>query len=171
MKIYGTYASTLSRWIHSRVAPLKFSSVLDIGCGRGHWLQDLTRRYPHLDPISGIDISPISLRTAKERVPHGTFHVLDIQTEYLRKTFDLVLCTDVIELIHDDEAALQNIRRMTAKFLLITTLQGNFLPEWEVRIGGHVRNYRRDELVTKMKRAGFDIAQCIEWGFPFYSPL
>ncbi len=171
MKIYGPYARTLTRWIHKLLDPLEFSSVLDVGCGRGHTLQRLIQRYPHIKCVAGIDLSSISLQAARERVGQGDYYVMDIQIDYLSERFDLVLCTDVIELLLNDAQALINIRHMTAKYVLVTSLQGNFLPEWEVRIGHHVRNYRRGELVAKMKAAGFNIKCCVEWGFPFYSPL
>ena len=171
MKVYGPYARTLTRWIHKLLDPLDFSSVLDIGCGRGHTLQRLIQRHPRINRVAGIDISPISLQAARERLGQGDFYTMDIQTDYLPERFDLVICTDVIELLLDDTQALINMRNMTAKYVLVTSLQGDFVPEWEVRIGHHVRNYRRGELVTKMQAAGFSIHTCMEWGFPFYSPL
>ncbi|MBA3870216.1 MAG: class I SAM-dependent methyltransferase [Anaerolineae bacterium] len=171
MKIYGPYARTLTRWIHKLLDPLVFSSVLDVGCGRGHTLQRLIQRYPQIERVAGIDLSPISLQDARERVGQGDYYVMDIQTSALSEQFDLVICTDVIELLLHDTQALNNMRKMTAKYLLVTSLQGNFLPEWEVRISHHVRNYRRGELAAKMREAGFNIQCCVEWGFPFYSPL
>jgi SAM-dependent methyltransferase len=171
MKIYGPYARTLTRWIHKLLDPLDFSSVLDVGCGRGHTLQRLIQRYPKIDRVAGIDLSAISLEAARERVGQGDYYVMDIQTDHLSEHFDLVVCTDVIELLLDDTQALINMRNMATKYILVTSLQCDFLPEWEVRISNHVRNYRRGELVRKMQVAGFNIKCCVEWGFPFYSPL
>lgn len=171
MKVYGPYARTLKRWVYILLDPLDFSSILDVGCGRGQTLQSLAARYPQITRLAGIDISPISLRAARERVGRGDFHALDIQSQCLEEKFELVICTDVMELLRDDIAALANMRKMVAKYVLITSLQGNFLPAWEVRIGNHVRNYRRGELLSKMEQAGFCIERCVEWGFPFYSPL
>src|SRR5260370_13390149 len=146
MKVYGPYARTLKRWIITLLDPLEFSSVLDVGCGRGQTLQNLVLRYPQINHVAGIDLSAKSLQVAKERAGQGKFHVLDIQTQRLDEVFDLVICTDVMELLRDDVLALINMRKMTAKYVLITSLQGNFLPEWEVLIGNHVRNYKRGEL-------------------------
>ena len=171
MKLYGPYARTLTRWIHKLLDPLDFSSVLDVGCGRGHTLQRLLQRYPQVERVAGIDLSPISLQAARERVGQGDYYAMDIQEGSLSERFDLVICTDVIELLLHDTQALINMREMTTRYILVTTLQGNFLPEWEVRISQHVRNYKRGELVTKMQEAGFNIQCCVEWGFPFYSPL
>jgi hypothetical protein len=36
---------------------------------------------------------------------------------------------------------------------------------------GHVRNYAVGELRQKIEAVGFEIAEIIEWGYPFYSPL
>src|SRR6476659_7146069 len=91
MKIYGPYARTLTRWIHKLLDPLDFSSVLDVGCGRGHTLQRLTEHYPHINRVAGIDLSPISLQAAQGRVGQGDFYAMDIQTSHLPERFDLVI--------------------------------------------------------------------------------
>jgi hypothetical protein len=58
---------------------------------------------------------------------------------------------------------------MTAGHVIISSVQGR-MRGFEEKIG-HVRNYRRGELVEKVLRAGLSTSRVIEWGFPFYSPL
>jgi hypothetical protein len=81
----------------------------------------------------------------------------------------LVICSEVLEHIRDDDTALRNLRKMVGKHLVISTPQGRMRGfEREV---GHVRNYARGELVDKIEKTGFAVISVVEWGFPFYSPL
>jgi 2-polyprenyl-3-methyl-5-hydroxy-6-metoxy-1,4-benzoquinol methylase len=171
MKRYGPYSRHVRRWQHKLMTPLAFSSVLDVGCGQGDALLEIKARYPHVQRVAGVDLSPVSIERARALVGEGRFEVLNVETDVLDETFDLVICADVVEHIHDDERVLANICKMTRGYALVSSIQGNSLPAWEAREVGHVRNYRRGELAAKMQRAGFEILNVVEWGFPFYSPL
>ena len=46
------------------------------------------------------------------RVPQGEFGVLDLVTETTGKTYDLLICSEVLEHIEDDLGAMKNLRRM-----------------------------------------------------------
>ena len=175
MKKHGPYSRHVRRWIHDIVQACEFESVLDVGCGQGELLQEFLGRYPQVETVAGVDYSPASVAITEQRIGQGQYHALDLQADdmlglYGRK-FDLTTCVDVVEHIEDDVATLANIKRVTGKYALVSTIQGNHLPEWEREAVGHVRNYRRGELVEKMQSVGFEIDRVVEWGFPFYSPL
>ena len=51
-------------------------SVLDLGCGNGHFLRELSRR-GHKAPLLGVDFSPPLLRDA-ESTPGVLFHEIDL---------------------------------------------------------------------------------------------
>ncbi len=171
MKRYGPYSRHVRSWIHRFVAPLAFTSVLDAGCGQGELLKEMLARYPQIQRVAGIDFSPASINITRQRIEKGRFEVIDLQTQHLDEQYDLVVSIDVMEHIPDDVAALANLRKMTKGHALVSTIQGNSLPQWEVDTVGHVRNYRRGELAAKMEKAGFVVERVVEWGFPFYSPL
>ena len=171
MKRFGPYSRHVRRWIHHFIAPLDFTSVLDAGCGQGEMLKEIRATYPQVTRVAGIDFSQASVDTTRQRLGSGRFEVIDLQTQHLDEIFDLTLSIDVMEHIPDDLAALVNLRRMTGKYALVSSIQGNFLHQWEADTVGHVRNYRRGELARKMEQAGFIIDEVVEWGFPFYSPL
>lgn len=175
MKRYGPYSRHVRRWLHALIRKLEFTSVLDVGCGQGEGLAEILRLYPSVTEVAGIDYSQSSVDITAQRIQQGEYHALDLQTDDMRerfgRQFDLTYSLDVVEHIEDDRAALRNIRRATRKYTVIGTVQGTHLPEWEKEVVGHVRNYRRGELVEKMEEAGFIIDRVIEWGFPFYSPL
>lgn len=169
MKTYGPFSRHLRRLIKSIIRPLAFESVLDVGCGQGSLLAELCKESPRANPC-GCDISAVALELARQRLPHGRFYVLDVSREHLGEKFDLVICSEVLEHISDDMAALANLTNMTRKYLLITAPQGR-MRRFESSEVGHVRNYARNELVKKIRTHGFDIISMVEWGFPFYSPL
>ena len=168
MKKYGPFSRHLRRIIKKIIRPLEFQSVLDVGCGQGSLLQELQAEFPRVKPY-GIDLSASAIELARERVSGGRFCVLDITAESLEQKCDLVICSEVLEHIPDDITALQNLRKMTLKYLLISTPQGR-MRGFE-RQYGHVRNYAAGELVSKIEASGFEVASIVEWGFPFYSPL
>ena len=168
MKKYGPFSRHLRRMIKQIVRPLEFQSVLDIGCGQGSLLQELQTEFPKIIPY-GIDISVSAVELARGRVSGGRFRVMDITEGSLDEKYDLVVCSEVLEHIPDDLAALQNLRKMTQKYLLVSAPQGR-MRGFEKQYG-HVRNYAHGELVRKLEKQGFVILSVLEWGFPFYSPL
>jgi len=168
MKKYGPFSRHLRRIIKEIIRPLEFESILDVGCGQGSFLAELKTEFPSIKPY-GIDRSRSAVELASERVPGGHFSVFDITEYALEEKCDLVVCSEVLEHIPDDITALQNLRKMTGKYLLISTPQGR-MREFEKQVG-HVRNYGAGELVTKINSNGFTVLSVVEWGFPFYSPL
>jgi SAM-dependent methyltransferase len=160
----------MARLMRRMLTPLDYSSVLDVGVGFGHNLPLLTagRR---IERIAGVDVSERAIAHVRERWT-GEFHRLDVSTARLPETFELVCSALIMEHLADDEAALRNIRAMTSKYLLVTTIGGDFerYRPWEEQMG-HVRNYAPGELEHKLSAAGFDVVHSSSWGFPFYSPI
>ena len=170
MQTAGPVHRHMRRMLRPILARLSYESVLDVGCGRGDNYRVLARDHT-LKRYTGIDASARALELAGQSVV-GDFHQLDIQSERLDGTWDIVFSSLVLEHIPDDEAALRNMRAMTARHLVITTIAGDFerYRGWDERIG-HVRNYARGELESKLERAGFRVEETIYWGFPFYTPI
>lgn len=160
----------MTRMIGRMLAPLDYDSVLDVGVGFGHNLPFLTAKR-RLQKIAGVDISERALEHVREHWS-GEFSRLDIERERLPHTYDLVCSALVLEHLGDDEAALHNLRAMTAKHLLVVTIGGNYerYRPWEDQVG-HVRNYARGELEAKLAAAGFALEQMTYWGFPLYTPI
>jgi trans-aconitate methyltransferase len=171
MKRYGPTSRHQRRLILDLLRPLEFESVIDVGCGAGDLLSELKQHAPGVKKFAGTDISQAALDISSQRLPEGTFTLLDMQTQTLQATYDLTIAVDVLEHVEDDEAMLRNICAITGKYFLAMTIQGNHLPEWEVEAVGHVRNYQYGELQSKITKAGFRVEQVVQWGFPFYSPL
>ncbi len=149
------------------IRPLSVNSILDAGCGNGTNLEAIQQQLGITD-VTGIDLSEVALNAARRRVK-GDFRAVDLEHEKLDRTFDLVLTSQVIEHVVDDDGFLTKLRAMCERYVIVATLQGR-MRKSEAHIG-HVRNYTRHGLEDKMKRAGFKIDQVIEWGFPFYSPI
>jgi SAM-dependent methyltransferase len=168
MKQYGPMSRHTRRLIWSLIGNLKFRSVLDVGCGQGSPLEEVARRRPGVE-LAGVDFSPRAVELARERMPNATFSVLDLTQGALDRKFDLIICTDVLEHIPDDRAALRNMRAMCNRWCLVSTIQGR-MRDYELHMG-HVRNYKRGEVRAKMEEAGFVVRRQIDWGFPLYSPL
>jgi SAM-dependent methyltransferase len=168
MKRYGPMSRHTRRLIWAVIGKLHFRSVLDVGCGQGSPLEEIARRRPGVE-LAGVDFSPRAVELARQRMPEAKFSVLDLTKGALDSKFDLIICTDVLEHIPDDRAALRNMRAMCGRWCLVSTIQGR-MRDYERQVG-HVRNYRYGELRAKMEEAGFRVCHQIDWGFPLYSPL
>jgi SAM-dependent methyltransferase len=168
MKKYGPFSRHLRRLIENLIRPLAFKTVLDVGCGQGSLLEELRVQFPHIQP-TGMDLSIKAIDLARRRVPEGTFHVGDLIEHPLEETFDLVICSEVLEHLPDDLTAIRNLARMAGKYLVVSAPQG-YMRRFETAVG-HVRNYAYRELVGKLEENGFRMVRVIEWGFPFYSPI
>jgi SAM-dependent methyltransferase len=169
MKRFGPMSRHARRLTWSFVRNLDFTSVLDVGCGQGSPLEYIAQKRRGVE-LCGVDISFAAVELARHRLPTATFTELDLTRQALPRTFDLVICSDVLEHIEEDRAALRNIRSMTGRWFLVSTIQGH-MRSFEPTAVGHVRNYAPGELRSKMEEAGFRIVRQVDWGFPLYSPL
>ncbi len=169
MKNYGPYARHMRRLILELLHPLKFDTVLDVGCGQGALLADVATLFPNAN-LYGSDFSMAALQMAQRRLPNAAFTIMDLTQNSFHSSFDVVLCTDVLEHIEDDVTAIRNLAQLTRRYLLIATVQGRMRAH-EPEAWGHVRNYRYGELVQKLESADLKVIKTIEWGFPLFSPI
>lgn len=82
------------------------ASVLDIGCGSGDLLSSINAGHK-----SGIDISAKAIKKAKEKHPGIEFSEGDIESLDSKKTYDYVICADIVGAANDIEAVFKNIRK------------------------------------------------------------
>ena len=171
MQDHGPVHRHMRRILRGLLRPLEYRSVLEVGCGAGQNLPLLADGRP-LDRLTGADISGEALRRAALRAPEAELHPLDIEAGALPGRWDLVFSSLVLEHLHDDRAAVRNLRAMCRRHLLVTTIAGDFerYRAWDEQMG-HVRNYRRGELEEKLAGAGFRVKEAVYWGWPLYTPL
>ena len=76
MKVYSPVARHTRRLIKSRLNRIEYGSLIDIGCGSGELLKELS-----LSPdvyLSGVDFSPTAIDQISKQI-EGSFAVVDIQ--------------------------------------------------------------------------------------------
>jgi SAM-dependent methyltransferase len=127
--------------------------VLDVGCGTGSMLAELTRRGAH---ATGVDALPQAVAMAAYRCP--TARVLEAGADALpfkARSFDGVTMLDVLEHV-DETRALTEIRRVLRPggWLLVTVPAGAWLWSYRDDDAGHLRRYSRTRLEGALAGAG-----------------
>jgi len=170
MRLYGPMSRHTRRLMRNLTQNLQPHSILDVGCGEGSLLKSLADAHPGA-AVAGAEIAENALHLARRTLPNAEFKVMDIAAHRWERTFDLVVCADVVEHIDDDVAALRHMAEMVnpGGYIVVATLQGR-MRCFETTIG-HLRNYAPGELQRKMGQAGLNVDRVVEWGFPLYSPL
>jgi 2-polyprenyl-3-methyl-5-hydroxy-6-metoxy-1,4-benzoquinol methylase len=111
-------------------------SVVDVGCGPGNLLRAVVEKAAP-ERVVGIDYAAAGVRRAKELVPSGEFSAQSLYDVRTTETFDLVLCTEVLEHLRDPETAVDLLVRLCASSgTVLITVPDGAQDEWE----GH-RNF------------------------------
>ncbi len=143
---------------------LKGSSVLDIGCGAGHFL-NLAGSKGFL--TSGIeenqDLIDLSKKMYGKDLGIKKGRVESLNSE--KRKFDTIVMIDVLEHIENDRGALQSIHEKLNPEGRVVIL----VPAYQFLYGkrdkniGHFRRYTKNELTKKMRDAGFTIIESRYW--------
>lgn len=124
------------------------------------------------------------------RIPCGTLHGIDIADnvplhrsgfpiqfqaedlghpipEGMHRTYDLVLCSEVIEHVENDGTVLRNLAELTAPggTLILTTQTGKIYRTEEFL--GHIRHYSPHDLCARVEQIGLRIQKCYVAGWPW----
>ncbi len=147
--------------------------VLDLGCGEGRhsisiWMQTRAQ-------VVGMDLSRDDMLTARSRkadfsVTESGKHSLNfveasgMALPFADETFDIVICSEVLEHIEAYQSMLQEIDRVLVKGGVFAMSVPRFGPEWlcwklsrayhEVP-GGHLRIFNASVLNKQIEKLGF----------------
>ena len=174
LQSYGPRFISRRRLVHRLVKALKPLRTLDIGCGSGLMTKVLAKTSTE---VIAVDVSEEAIEVSRGILGETTNVLLKVVDVFQPSdaisdwngSFDLVVLSEVLEHIQDDESALDTVRELLGEgsWLLLTVPGDPRLWNAEDEQAGHVRRYTREEIHHKLANRGFEIVRMINWGFPF----
>lgn len=168
-----------AEYIFTQIEIHKPKNVLDIGCGRGFYVNALTI-FPFIQKIEGIDLNEEYLKKAQENINNKNIYLQAASVYKLpfkNDSFECIILSEVLEHLQFEKKALEEIKRVLKKngLLLITVPSKNFPFLWDPlnfilmnffnthinkdiwwlagMWAGHLRLYKKDELERKINDA------------------
>lgn len=74
------------------VSDISNNTLLDFGCGLGHFYEWIVEHHDHYPKYSGLDINEGFYSTCKSKFPQIDFYYTDILKENIIPTFDYITC-------------------------------------------------------------------------------
>ncbi|MGH7246141.1 MAG: class I SAM-dependent methyltransferase [Candidatus Levyibacteriota bacterium] len=158
--------------------PFTPRKILDVGCASGWFLSNIAKKYPKAKCF-GIDIYKEAVLYGKKRYPKMSFRQADgHRIPFANNSFDLVICTEVLEHVENPNQMLLEIKRvLSEKGVAIIELDSAsilFTTVWFLwtKIHGkvwkhaHLHSFNPKKLERLLKNSGFEIKrkQTFTWG-------
>lgn len=142
-------------------------SILDVGCGAGHYRSLIQQLFPELPfDYTGFDL-PHLCALGRELHPEATF--VDQEESYLCHQYDFVLVSGSFQYHRDWKSALKRLRRCTNGMLLVTRLPiALSSPAFVIQQRAHAYGYEteyagwvlnRTELLQTAEEVGFELVR------------
>lgn len=114
------FLNNFSQVLLNDIKTLKPDSILDVGAGEGFVLERL-RKANIAKKLEGIEYMDEAIALGKKMNPHVKIKKGDIyKLPYKDNTFELVICTEVLEHLEDPENALKELKRVSNKYLVLS---------------------------------------------------
>ena len=150
-----------NRWLFDQFAECLGQRVLEVGAGTGNITQFLRLAERH---VTATDVLPAYRRELETRFEKNTNVSVDAfdlsapaPAQMVSKSFDTVVCLNVLEHIEDDRFALLQMRSVLTrggKLALLVPAHRLLYGEFD-RAVGHYRRYGRRDLRSLLEECGF----------------
>lgn len=122
---------------------LNYQSLLDAGCGDGESLSRLANLLP--DKTVGIDNDEKQIDRARIRFPKIKLEMQDIyHLPYENNSFDLVLCSEVLEHLDNPSKVLTELIRVSSKYLIFSVPHEPFFMLGNLIRGKNISSFGND---------------------------
>lgn len=155
----------------SNMIPPNSASILDVGCASGWFLSQIHGKYPAARCV-GVDSYDKAIEYGKKEYKHLELHCVDAhKLPFKKNSFDVVVCTEVLEHVIDPVEVLKEIKRVLKPngIGVIEMDTGNILFKiawywWtNLRNGvwkdSHIHAFNTKKLETMMVNTGFKIVE------------
>ena len=147
-------------------------SMLDVGCGEGRHIFGIMQEYPMMKCV-GLDMDDDSLKKAEEGYSYFE-SISEVGAEFIKgsayslpfpdNTFDLIVCSEVLEHLHEYHDAVIEINRVLKPGGKFFASVPAFWPEkicwylskeYQNQPGGHLRIFDQKKLIHEIEDRGF----------------
>jgi 2-polyprenyl-3-methyl-5-hydroxy-6-metoxy-1,4-benzoquinol methylase len=126
---------------YKMVKPLRANSILDVGCGEGFTLKKLEEK--KIGKMNeGIDYSSDAIKIGKKIYPELNLKKGDVyKLDYKDNSFDLSICTEVLEHLENPTKAVEEIRRVTSKYIVFSVPNEPFFILANLLRGKYIKSF------------------------------
>lgn len=126
------------------IKPLKIKAILDVGCGEGFSLNKMNENNIG-EKLEGIDYSKEAISLGKNLFPHLSLKTGSIyDLPYKNNSFDLVLCTEVLEHLDNSQKGLEEVVRVSKKYILASVPNEPFFMLSNLLRGKNITRFGND---------------------------
>jgi ubiquinone/menaquinone biosynthesis C-methylase UbiE len=136
--------------------------ILDVGCGEGVTL-DKIQKMKIGKKLEGVDNFDDAITIGTKTFPNLSLKKADIYNlPYKDNSFDMVLCNEVLEHLERPQDALDELRRVSSKYLLLSVphepwfqLANFFRGRHVTRFGNHpehIQHWTKNEFIKMIKK-------------------
>lgn len=155
----------IDRTIHPNAA------ILDVGCGSGNLLLSLTtKKYKN---FFGIDTSQYAIDECSRLGIKNVFLRDGSKTGFPSNFFDVIVASDVLEHINNEEQAISEWFRVLKKGgkLILSVPAFGFLWSHHDKACNHYRRYSRKALQQLLEKNNFEVKKLSYWNFLSFLPV
>jgi len=144
-------SNPISRWaledrlrVSLQMIPGDTASLLDLGCGEGHFLALVEKRFPAAR-LAGVDLSDENIRYARRILKRARLIRGDATNTKLRSSsFDVVSALELLDHVESDTALLSEARRLLKpKGTLVVSIPDSSMLLWNVTWSAWTRTLGR----------------------------
>jgi SAM-dependent methyltransferase len=155
----------------------KFSSdrkdikILEVGCSGGLLLKSLVSQgYGY---ICGIDLSREAIRLCKERGLRNVFLMDGVKLRFNKEEFDVIIASDVLEHIKDDQKAVKGWKRILKQRGIIICFVPALRILWSKHDedNKHYQRYTKRDLECLFRENGYKIIRSSYWNIALFFPI